>query len=101
MDILDWVFRMLLVIAAVPAVGSWLLHLKTPWKRTEYGKHLFWYMGSIAAVLVISAIDLFIRPDPLWFEALQAVVFVGVPITLWWRFALQIKARRHLRKEAE
>jgi hypothetical protein len=90
-----------LLIYWATAVGalSVIWHARVPWRSTPMGRHLMAYMGSIAAVfLLISIRNVF--GDSHWFEILRVVVFVAVPVTMTWRFWLQVKARRLDRGES-
>lgn len=95
MTTLQIVGNWLLVLAAIPAIVSPFVHAKTPWRASVMGTHLMFYMTSLALVFGLTVVDIMIRPDPAWFQILQVVTFVGVPIVMWWRLILQIQALRH------
>lgn len=86
--------QVLLVLAAVPAVLSPIVHARTPWRDSPMGRHLMVYMTVLGVVLGLSAIDVFVHPDPWWFVAVQLVSFVGVPIVMTWRLLLQLRGLR-------
>lgn len=89
----DHVTLALLIFAALPAVISVLLHLRTPWRDTDLGRHLLVYSSVIAVVLVLAVIRR-LGPWPLWFEWFRTGVFALVPLVMWWRCLIQIQVAR-------
>lgn len=85
----------LLVWAAIVGTASVIVHSRVPWRSTPMGRHLMFYMVSIAVVLDLGVIGFALGRDTLWFNVLRLVVFVAVPIAMTQRLWLQIQARRN------
>lgn len=83
----------LLVITALVATASVLVHARVDWRATTMGRHLMLYMSVIAAVFDLSVVRLVLGDSP-WFTTLQLVVFVGVPVAMIQRLYLQVQAQR-------
>lgn len=91
----------LIVVSAVLAV-AWCVtyHVVTGghWRDSEMGWSLMTFCGVIAAVLTLSTVRLVAahlgHGDPVWFQALRLAVFVGVPVSILWRFRLLMHAQR-------
>lgn len=75
--------------------GTWLsfgLLLATPWRETLLGRHLVLYIGILAVWWALVLIGSYIGV-PKWLEVLQAVAFFLMPVAVWWRVFLQLRAR--------
>jgi hypothetical protein len=86
----------LIILSAIPAVLSVLVYARVNWRRAPMGPHLMAYMTVFATVLTLSTIRQF-TGDSWWFQLLRLIVFVGVPVVLWWRLVLLVKAQRESR----
>lgn len=86
--------------AALVGVASVIIHTRVRWWATEMGRHLMAYMSIIAATLVLSC---FVNDfgDSAWFQLVRLVVFIGVPIVMTQRLALQLKVRRTVQPPVE
>ena len=70
--------------SAVLAVAFCVVYaLRVDW-RDPIGRHVFTFIGCIAAVLVLSVIRLVVgaQSDSGWFAWLRTVVFLGIPFSL-------------------
>ena len=85
--------NILLCVTAVIAVVSVVLHLMTPWWRSEMGRHLTIKATVFALVLALGVVKIVIGDSP-GFQVLRTCVFALVPTVLAWRVWQQIKARR-------
>jgi hypothetical protein len=85
--------NVLLCYTAAVAVLSVVLHLLTPWWRSEMGRHLTIKAAVFALVLVLGVVRVIIGDSPV-FQILRTCVFALVPVVLTWRVWLQLKARR-------
>lgn len=93
--LLQWAW----VYGAFPlAWASVLLHLRTPWRRTELGKHLLTYAVLIALILTFSVLRYFYASDlPEPVEWTRWVIYMAFPPVMAWRVSIQLRAanRRH------
>lgn len=83
----------LIVWAALVGVASVIVHSQVAWWDSPMGRHLMIYMSVIAAVLVLSCVRVFFG-DSQWFQLVRMIVFIGVPLAMTQRLALQLRARR-------
>lgn len=90
----------LLICAALICTASVVLHARVPWRRSEFGRHLMIYMGTMALTLDLGVIRIFVG-DTWWFALIRLVVFVGVPLAFAQRLWLQIKAQRETDQHAD
>ena len=92
-DVVQQIGDVLVLVAALVATASVVVHATVPWWRTHIGKHLMFYMLSIAAVLDTSAVRVVAGAslDTPWFAVLRLVVFATVPVVLTWRFWIQVR----------
>ena len=84
----------LILFAVVPALLSTYLVARTPWRETAVGRHLMAYSSVIALVLVVSLVRRLFPDPPLALEVTRLATFALVPVVIWWRCLLQIKAMR-------
>lgn len=89
----------LLICAALICTTSVILHARVPWRRSEFGRHLMIYMGTMALTLDLSVIRIFVG-DTWWFALLRLFVFAAVPLAFAQRLWLQIKAQRETNQQA-
>lgn len=93
----------LVVYGGMPlAWASFVLHLMTPWRRTEMGRHLLAYAGVIAVLLSFSAVRWWWfrrQPFPDWLSVFQLSMYVLLVAVMAWRIALQYRARRALKSK--
>lgn len=84
--------------ALISVVFMTVYHLRAYWWRTGDGRHVFAFMGVIAAVLTTAAVRILLG-DPEWYTWLRVVVFAGVPVVLLWRLGILLSAqtRRRIR----
>lgn len=77
---------------------AWLsvfLHARTPWRRTELGRHLMIYAILIATILTFATVRHFTQAGfPQWVEWVRFAVYLSFPPVMAWRVAIQIRARR-------
>lgn len=96
-DIVQQSGDVLVFVSALVATASVVVHagVSPPWWRTHIGKHLMYYMASVAAVLDLSAIRLVAGAslDTPWFQIVRVVVFATVPVVLSWRLWIQVRLR--------
>lgn len=76
---------------------SLVLHLRTPWRRTELGRHLVAYAAVIATIMSFAAVRYWwfrrsMFPD--WLAVCQFGVYVALVGVMAWRVALQLRARK-------
>lgn len=84
------------VYLAMPlAWASVLLHARTPWRRTEVGRHLLVYAVVIAVILSFSTIRYFTTSLPEWFEVARALTYMTLIPVMAWRIAIQLRAARN------
>lgn len=74
------------------------------WRGTNTGRHLMWFMTSLASVLVVwsirlVAVDILGHVDPRWFYDIRLAVFATVPIVFAWRLAIIINVARTTQPE--
>lgn len=86
---------LLVIVAAIIATGSVILHARVDWRHSPMGRHIMAYLLSLAILFDLTFIDniLLNRPDPLWFEILQLVMYTALPITMAWRLVIQWNVR--------
>lgn len=72
-----------------------LYHLFAPWWRHERGRSIMAFVGTIAAVLDLSALRSFFVSasaatpmGPMWLEGARLLVFLAVPVTLGWQLRM-------------
>lgn len=82
----------LILSAVVPAILSAYLVMRTPWRETAMGRHLMAYSSVIALVLVVSLVRRMFPDPPFALEVIRLATFALVPVVIWWRCLLQIKA---------
>lgn len=82
------------VVAALGAVLCVLWYWRVPWWRSAIGRHLQSYHIVVAALLVVGAIRVFYGDSDFW-RYTRLVLFLGVPIVVWWRFIIIVRANRH------
>lgn len=88
-----WLGNVLLVLSAVPAVGSVLVYSQVTWWRSRWGRHLMSYMVAVALVLTLGVVRL-IWHDSAWFAGLRAAAYVLTVIALWWRLLILVQSLR-------
>jgi len=79
--------------AALVGVASVLVHLRVWDRGSTMSTHLLFYMVSVSAVLVLSAIRN-LTGDSWWFQLLRLLTFMLVPIAMSQRLWLQVQAQR-------
>ncbi len=91
-----WLF----VYAGTPlAWASVLLHMKTPWRETEMGRHLFTYACVIAAIMTFVSIQYWYKhPLPGWLDNLRFGVYAALIFVMGWRVVLQCGSRPRRKK---
>lgn len=91
-----WLF----IYAGLPlAWASVGLHLLTPWRRTEVGRHLLAYASVVAVILTFTAIRWwFFRrsPFPDWLQIAQLASYAALVAVMAWRVVLQFRATRRV-----
>jgi hypothetical protein len=96
-DVVQQVGDVMLLVAAMVATASVVVHagVSPPWWRTGLGRHLFWYMASIASNLDLGAARVVVGAslDTPWFVAVRLAVFASVLVVLSWRLLIQIRLR--------
>lgn len=83
--------NVLLVAAAVPALLSVIVFARVRWYDSRWGKHVMAYMASVATMLALGVIRLFLG-DHEWFTWLRVTAFGSVVIVLWWRLMYILQA---------
>ena len=78
--------------AALPAVLCVLIYLRAPWWKTPEGRHLMTATMAIAAILCLSSLRVW-AGDAWWYPAARLVVFAGMPVVMWSRLALVVRAQ--------
>lgn len=91
-DVGSWV----LCTAGTPlAWCSVLLHLRTPWRSTQTGRHLLVYSVVMAVVFSFGEWRLLAdRHLPVWAEAGRAFFYIALVVAMAWRVWLQVRARK-------
>lgn len=69
------------------------LHLRTPWRDTELGRHLLVYSLALAIVLSFGVLSR-LTGGADWVEYLRAPSYAVLAGTLAWRVALQVRFAR-------
>jgi hypothetical protein len=106
----------LILISAAIGVTSVAVHARVPWRTSEMGRHLMYYMTVVAAILSLSAISVVqkiteaIAANDLlrvaetaaagsstWFLFLRLGLYVCLPIVMGQRLKLQLRAQREQR----
>jgi hypothetical protein len=87
---LDWAFFAIGVAATVPAWASvWVTYRRTPWHKTEIGRHLMVYMTALALTFTVLTVSTVLAyPRPLLFTAMQVLVYLLCVAAVWQRFAV-------------
>lgn len=85
--------NVLLVLSAIPAIGSVLVYSTVTWWRSAWGRHLMSYMAAVALVLGLGVVRLVWGDSP-WFAGLRATAYVLTTVMFWWRLFIVIQARR-------
>lgn len=93
-ELLINIYTILVLWGAVIGIMSVILHSRVPWRATEMGRHLMFYMGIIAAVFVGTAIRIIFTWNQDWFFTLNLLIFAGVPMAMTQRLWLQWKAQQ-------
>lgn len=92
MRLLQWAW----VYGALPiAWATVVMHLRTPWRRTEVGRHLMVYQALLATILTFSTVRYFSAgtlPGPV--EWIRWVTYMAFPPVMAWRLWLQIRFAR-------
>lgn len=99
-EVLISIYYVLIFWGAIVGILSVVLHTRVPWRSTEMGRHLMFYMGVIAAVLTLSSLRIMFTWQQPWFFTLNVLVFALVPLAMTQRLWLQWKAQ-HPRSESE
>jgi hypothetical protein len=81
----------LLIAATTPAVLSVVVFARVRWFQSRWGRHLMAYMLSIAVVLGLGVVRLFLGDHP-WFDWLRVGAFASVVAVLWWRLIYILQA---------
>lgn len=92
--ITGWFSLACLWATVVGSLVSLWLHLGTPWLRTALGRHLTAYIGITFVWYDLLLLGSLIGV-PFWLEVTQVLVFAVIPLVIWWRAYLQIRARKH------
>ena len=82
--------NVLLLPAAVAANAApirYAARVGWDWWYSTWGRHLMAYMTSLAGVLDVGVLRLFI-PESIWFQVIRTVVFAWMVAMLWWRVLL-------------
>jgi hypothetical protein len=107
---------LLILLSAAIGVASVVVHARVPWRTSEMGRHLMYYMTVVAAILSLSAIsvvqkiaeavaagDLLDVAEkaaaglPLWFLMLRLGLYLALPLVMGQRLKLQLQAQREER----
>lgn len=100
MDVLRDITAYLFVYVGMPL--AWLslfLHLRTPWRRTELGRHLVAYAAVIATIMTFAAVRFWWFKGshfPDWLTVCQFGVYAALIGVMAWRVVLQLRARREM-----
>lgn len=71
------------------------LHLRTPWRSTQTGRHLLVYSVVMAVVFSFGLWRLLAdRHLPDWAEAARAAFYLALVVAMAWRVWLQARARK-------
>lgn len=92
-EVIYLVGSILLIIAAVIATASVVVHARVRWRVSVMGRHLMAYMLVVAAVLDLGVLRFFVGDTWLIF-VLRTAMYVPVVWVLAWRLWLQIQAQR-------
>jgi uncharacterized membrane protein len=79
--------------AAIVGVASVVVHSRVRWWETRVGQHLFYYMLTMATVLVLACIRV-VFGDSWWFQLLRLIVFIGIPVLMTQRLIIQVSVQR-------
>lgn len=97
-DVVQQCGDVMLIVAALVASASAVVHwgVQPRWWTTGMGRHLFWYMASIAANLDLAAARVAFGAslDTPWFVVARLAVFATVVLVLSWRLLIQVQLRR-------
>jgi hypothetical protein len=90
-----WTIWLFVYVGTPLAWISVLLHLKTPWRKTELGRHLLAYAAVIAAVMTFATVRYWYKqPFPAWLEVAKFGVYVSLIVIMGWRIYLQVGSVR-------
>lgn len=92
-----WTVWLFVYVGTPLAWASFLLHLATPWRRSEVGRHLLAYAFVIATILTFAAVRWFWfrgQPFPVWLQGIQFGAYVALITVMAWRVTLQIREAR-------
>jgi hypothetical protein len=73
--------------------ASVVLHLRTPWRDTEMGRHLLLYSVAFAAVMTFAVLYR-LTDGAGWIELPRAVTYVVLTVAMGWRVCLQVRGSR-------
>jgi hypothetical protein len=89
-----WATWLFVYVGTPLAWASFLLHLCTPWQRTEVGRHLLAYAFVIAAILTFTTVRwLWFRTHsfPTWLQFVQFGTYLALITVMGWRVVLQVR----------
>lgn len=86
--------RLLLYVwCTVVAVASVAVHMRTDWRKTLFGRHLMYYMGTLALVFTAGLAGILFR-EYLAFQIIWTIIFSALPPVMTQRLLLQLRAQR-------
>lgn len=88
------IYTVLLHWASIVGILSVVMHSRVNWRSTVMGRHLMFYMGIFASVLVLTSLRLIFGWTNPWFGLVYVVLFTGVPVAMTQRLWLQWKAQQ-------
>lgn len=91
-DIGTWI----LLGAGLPlAWTSVVLHLRTPWWRTEMGRHMLTFALVLAVVFSFGTVRQIVGADPpAWLQFARLIAFAFLVVAMGWRVVLQLEGRK-------
>lgn len=73
--------------------SSVVLHLRTPWRATEMGRHLLVYSVALAAVMTFAVLYR-LTDGADWIEPPRTFTYALMITAMGWRVCLQVRANR-------
>jgi hypothetical protein len=84
------------IVSALEAVAFVVIYVRRVDWRDPMGRHIMAFVGSLAAVLVLSAIRIF-AADAAWFAWTRTVILLTVPVTFGQRLLAVLRPERFSR----
>jgi hypothetical protein len=88
-----------LIVTALLAISNVVAQvLLARWWETAAGRHVMAYQTTLAAVLTLWALRVWL-PDEQWLRVARSVAFLCLPVVFTWRLLIIIRTWRAKRRE--